>query len=120
MCPLTIGKQSDWGEENWVKLANILEKNKLQYNCIGYKPKGVNGQIITPSSTIDFIQNLSKYSLVICIEGGTSHIAPALLVLESIATQAICKINKESFIDQDGVIFNDNFNNSWMLLSIRS
>jgi len=144
LCPLTIRKQSDWGEENWVKLANILEKNKLQYNWIGYKPKGVNGQIITPSSTIDFIQNLSKYSLVICIEGGTSHIAPALncativisgvniskswipwsdeIVLfektdkvstikpESIATQAICKINKGSFIDQGGAIFNNDFN----------
>ena len=146
LCPLTIRKQSDWGDENWVKLANILERNQLQYNWIGYKPEGVNGQIITPSSTIDFIQHLSKYFLVICIEGGTSHIAPALscativisgvniskswipwsdeVVLfertgkvsvikpESIANQAIYKTNKGLFINQDGAIFNDNFNNS--------
>jgi len=144
LCPLTIRKQSDWSDENWIKLANILERNQLQYNWIGYRPEGVNGQIITPSSTIDFIQHLSEYFLVICIEGGTSHIAPALncativisgvniskswipwsdeIVLfektdkvstikpESIATQAICKINKDSFIDQDGAIFNDDFN----------
>lgn len=143
LCPLTIRKQSDWGDENWIKLANILEKNKLQYNWIGYKPKGVNGQIITPSNTIDFIQHLAKYSLVICIEGGTSHIAPALncativisgvniskswipwsdeVVLfertgkvitikpEFIANQAIYKIKKNSFVDQDGVIFNNDF-----------
>lgn len=146
LCPLTIRKQSDWGDENWIKLANILEKNQLQYNWIGYKPKGVNGKIIIPSSTIDFIQHLSKYFLVICIEGGTSHIAPALncativisgvnikkswipwsddIVLfertgeggaikpESIAKQAIYKINKGLFINQNGAIFNDNFNNS--------
>ena len=145
LCPLTIRRQSDWNDENWIKLSNILEKNQLQYNWIGYKPKGANGQIIMSSCTIDFIQLLSKYPLVICIEGGTSHIAPALscativisgvniskswipwsneVVLfektnevtaikpEYIASQAICKINKGLFINQNGAIFNDDFNN---------
>ena len=78
LCPLTDRQESKWSDNNWIELACLLKKNKIKYNWIGYKPKSCNDEVLNPNSTIDFIQELSRYSLVVCSEGGTSHVAPAL------------------------------------------
>ena len=80
LCPLTRRKQSKWSDDNWIKLSNLLEKLSVNFTWIGYKPKDTieANNVIYPKSTLDFINQLSQYSLVVCSEGGTSHIAPAL------------------------------------------
>ena len=80
LCPLTSRKQSKWSDDNWIKLSNLLEELSVNFTWIGYKPKNTTetNNVIYPKSTLDFINQLSRYSLVVCSEGGTSHIAPAL------------------------------------------
>lgn len=80
LCPITYRENSRWSDNNWLKLAELLENLNIRYAWFGYKPDGAlegNG-IIYSNDTADFIKSLSRYRLIVCSEGGTSHIAPAL------------------------------------------
>lgn len=78
LCPLTNRKESRWSSDNWRKLSELLEKNNIQYTWVSHQPENTHGRIIHPSGTVEFVKQISEYRVVVCIEGGASHIAPAV------------------------------------------
>lgn len=80
LCPISDRKSSLWNDENWNELSEILDSLDMPYNWIGRKPIGAkkSSKIIEFENTSSFIHGLSEYSLIVCSEGGTSHISSAL------------------------------------------
>jgi len=95
LCPITNRKESNWNAENWELLAQLLNDSNIQYQWIGEKPKNSSGNIVFAKDTIEFIKLFTQFDIVICIEGGVSHIAPAI----GCSTIAISGVNiSESWI----------------------
>jgi len=78
LCPMTNRKESKWSDTNWYLLSQLLGKNGVSYNWIGEKPISASGNLIKTEKTQEFIELLSQFDIVVCIEGGVSHIAPAV------------------------------------------
>lgn len=80
LCPISDRKDSLWSDENWNELSDTLDYLNISYSWIGRKPINAkkDSKTIEFKGVSNFINGLSKYSLIVCSEGGTSHIASAL------------------------------------------
>jgi len=80
LCPITHRVNSKWSDNNWCRLSEILDNLNIKYVWIGHKPNNASDKATVdhPEKVREFIEYLSSHSIVVCSEGGTSHIAPAL------------------------------------------
>ncbi len=77
LCPLVNRLASRWKDKHWLGLEAELLQQGLPVVWLGMRPDKGRGDLIAPRSTDEFLDEVSKSGLVICSEGGTSHVAPA-------------------------------------------
>jgi len=78
LCPEVNRHQSKWAETHWLKLEEKLKRIGFPLIWLGAKPAQAVSELVRPTSTEKFLEAVAVCKMVICCEGGTSHIAPAL------------------------------------------
>ena len=78
LCPEVNRKQSRWADQSWIELASLLDSHGRTYHWIGSRPEGSDRKIVRPANVDDLINELENYDLIVCSEGGLSHLASAL------------------------------------------
>ena len=78
LCPITNRRESNWSAQNWRLLSQLLSESNVQYQWIGEKPSNSDGGVTHAKDTREFIELFTQFDIVVCIEGGVSHIAPAI------------------------------------------
>ena len=77
LCPDVNRHQSRWSEERWLQLEDKLLILGMDLVWLGQKPMLAKSDHVETRSTSDFFDAVSSCSMVVCSEGGVSHIAPA-------------------------------------------
>lgn len=89
LCPLVNRSNSRWPDENWTSLSIKLVEQGISINWLSYAPPNAPGELLKVHAkpgirglftTNDLIEIIPKFSIVICSEGGISHLAPALQI----------------------------------------
>jgi heptosyltransferase III len=78
LCTTVNRNESRWPDQHWEELAHLLEQSSLRIAWIGHRPGNASGPLLRPHNTDEFMNALGDSAIVICGEGGTSHLAPAL------------------------------------------
>jgi len=78
LCPLVNRVKSRWPLESWSALSKQLTNLGYRFDWIGNKPNHANEKLISTTSVSDLIVKLDNYELIVCSEGGVSHLASAL------------------------------------------
>lgn len=82
LCPVVKRPESRWPDHMWSTLAAYLVEEGNSITWLSQRPADrANDSITRPESIGSLIDTLSIYRAVICSEGGTSHLAPAVGVL---------------------------------------
>lgn len=89
LCPLVNRACSRWPDDRWLLLSNMIIKAGIDVSWLTYAPPDAPGILLRankPEKRASFftadnlIDIIPRYSIVICSEGGISHLAPALAV----------------------------------------
>ena len=78
LCPSVNRPQSSWSDAHWVALGQCLSKDGYAVAWIGHKPMDASGELLVTTSSDGFFDAIASSGMVVCCEGGTSHIASAL------------------------------------------
>jgi ADP-heptose:LPS heptosyltransferase len=78
LCPVVRRIESRWSDERWSHCANLLRDRGYQVQWLAHRPQGRNEEPqVAPQSVGALIDELARYTAVVCSEGGISHLAPA-------------------------------------------
>lgn len=77
LCPVVNRPESKWSEVHWLELEQALILMGFGLVWLGARPTRADSELIRPHTTAAFLDVMSSFKMVICSEGGTSHIAPA-------------------------------------------
>jgi heptosyltransferase-3 len=76
LCPIVARVESQWPQEHWIALGRLLAQSGYQYIWIG---KGFDKEMTKHArNSEELVDCLKACDVVICCEGGVSHLAPAL------------------------------------------
>jgi len=88
LCPLVNRKDSRWPDYRWKSLAIRLMQNNINVSWLTHAPTNAPGELLKAKqtndkktnffSTEDLIGIIPRFSIIVCSEGGISHLAPAL------------------------------------------
>lgn len=76
LCPLVARAQSRWSETRWKELAHGLASHEIEFYWVGVG--FTDDEVKKANCSEDLLDILDPADLVVCCEGGVSHVAGAL------------------------------------------
>jgi len=79
LCPDAQREMSTWPDRSWLELSNLFEARNINHFFLGSSlPRFAEKDFRQSTTTEDFIEIMAEATLVVCSEGGASHISAAL------------------------------------------
>lgn len=78
LCPSVNRPESKWSDKHWAALEQRLSIEGYAVVWIAHKPLKAGGELLVTESSDAFFDALALSGMVVCCEGGTSHVASAL------------------------------------------
>lgn len=78
LCPVVNRSQSRWIDAHWLDLEKKLKQMGFPIIWLGAKPVRAISEHVELKSTREFLNAVEMCSMLICCEGGASHVGPAL------------------------------------------